>query len=64
MPTSVTMKGMLEPIVLHDGFLETVQALNISIAKGNHFVVGERDDNGEPIALALPNILTITAVDD
>ena len=64
MPTAVTMRGMLEPIVLQDGFMETVNALNISVAKGNHFVIGERDDNGEPIAIALPNILTITGVDD
>lgn len=64
MPTAVTMKGLLEPIILHDEFMETVNALNISSAKGNHFVIGERDDNGEPIAMALPNILTITGIDD
>lgn len=58
MPVAVTMKGLLEPVLLEDSFNETTNALNLAAAKGMEFIV-TRNSEGEPVALAMHNILYI-----
>jgi hypothetical protein len=62
MPVAVTMKGLLEPVVLEDSFLETSNALNVAAAKGMEFIV-TRNVEGDPVALSMHNILFIQEQD-
>lgn len=63
MPVAVTMKGLLEPVVLEDSFLEAANALNIAAAQGKEFIV-TRDNDGKNVALAMHNILYIKEQDE
>lgn len=59
---SVTMKGALEPFVLDQEYVETVNALNVSAAQGKKFILADARD-GKNIALAIDNILAIVEQD-
>lgn len=59
MSCTVIMRGLLEPIQLEDGFLETAHMLNSNAAQGKEFVVTRKLDGGN-IILKLDSILTIT----
>jgi len=62
MPTAITMRGLLEPIVINENFLETTTALNMAAAKGSEFVICNAPD-GEPVAFATHNILTVKEIE-
>jgi hypothetical protein len=58
MAVSVEMKGKLEPVVVDEEFSGFIQALNMSMAKGN--VLTSFDGlNGDHVAINIPQILTI-----
>lgn len=63
MPSELTMRGLIEPVMLEDDCLETVHVLNHSIAQGKEFVVTKTTD-GDDIVIKLGNILTLRGVDD
>ena len=63
MPSALTMRGLIEPIMLEDNVLETVHLLNQNIAQGKEFVATKTAD-GDDLVIKLGNILTIRSVDD
>ena len=63
MPSALTMRGLIEPIILEDNVLETVHLLNNSIAQGKEFVATKTAD-GDDLVIKLGNILTLRSVDD
>lgn len=64
MPTDVTMRGLLEPLRLEEDFPTCVGTLNMATAQGKEFVVATAEDNGDHIAVAARNILTLREVTD
>lgn len=62
MPVAVTMKGLLEPIELDEGFAETMQVLNNAAMQGKEFVVATGED-GTNVLLKMDNILIIRETD-
>lgn len=63
MPVLVTMRGLLEGVVLEDSFADTAQALNIAAAQGREFAATKTKD-GDHILLNVNNILTIVELAD
>lgn len=63
MPCILTMRGLIEPVVLEDNFAETANNLNMHAAAGKEFVV-TRTDRGENLIIKMDNILTIKEVED
>lgn len=63
MPTRVTMKGLIEPVVIDEGFIECTNKLNIAAANGKQFVITKAEDNGENLVLNINEILTLRQVD-
>lgn len=64
MPSEVTMRGLLEPVRLEEGFMEAIATLNMAAAQGKEFVVATSLEDGENIAMAARNILIIKGVED
>lgn len=63
MTVAITLRGALEPILADEDFLGTIQAMNLSSAKGNNFIVLDMPD-GTHTAVKMDNILTISEHDD
>lgn len=63
MSVTVELKGKLEPVSLEGSFIECVNALNINAAQGKQFII-TRLETGQPFAMNMPNILTITDDDE
>ena len=63
MTVAVTCKDVIEPIICDETFIDAVNMLNISSAKGNTFMVMD-DTSGGHVAFNIPNINTIVEVDD
>lgn len=58
---AVTMRGALEPVLLDEGFMDTIKSLNDTAIQGKEFVLS-RDPDGAHIGFALHNILTVKEV--
>lgn len=63
MPIAVTMRGMLEPILIKEDFQTAVTDMNIAAASGKEFLLANSVDGGA-IAMALHNILSIREVEE
>lgn len=55
MSVMIYTKGLLEPVEVDEEFAGAIQAMNISMAKGNSFVVMDAPDGGHE-AFYIPNI--------
>lgn len=63
MPMLITMRGLLEPVKIEEGFHEFANGLNLAAAKG-HAIILCRTPDGENILVATQEILTAKEVDD
>lgn len=63
MPVQVVLKGSFEPVVLSEDFAGTAASLHMAAAQGRMFVAGENMD-GQTVLLSMPNILSITELED
>ncbi len=57
MSTYVTLRGMLEPLVLEDDLPTLLKVLNLTASEGKPFVMG-RLENGSPFLMNITNILS------
>lgn len=64
MPSDITMRGLLEPVRIEEGFVEAIQTLNMASAQGKEFVVATSDEDGEHIAMSARNILLVKGVEE
>lgn len=63
MPVQVILKGSFDPVVLSEDFAGTAVSLQMAAAQGRMFLAGE-DMDGRTVMLSMPNILTITELDE
>lgn len=59
----VEMRGRLEPVKIKQDFPSTLNKFNVAAAERMQFILLEKED-GNPIGLYIPNILTFEEVDD
>lgn len=60
---AVTMRGVLEPVILDEDFMSTIKTLNDAAIQGKEFVLS-RTPNGGHVGMAMHNILTVKSVED
>lgn len=63
MMLTIDLRGGMAPVELDQDFTDMVNDLNVAAASGKLLVLAKRT-NGSPVAIAIPNILTITEEDD
>lgn len=63
MAIEIELKGKLEGVICDETFAGVLNALNLSIAKGNAFTALD-DMKGGHVMINIPQILTIKELDD
>jgi hypothetical protein len=63
MTVAVTMRGMLEPVLIEEGFIEATHALNMANAQGKEFILATTPE-GDNIGMSMRNILFIKEIDE
>lgn len=63
MPIAITMKGVLEPIVIEESFADAVTSLQLSSAQGKEFIVGTMKD-GQAVGISMRNIVSFGELDE
>lgn len=62
MPCAVTLRGLLEPVVIQDDYASTLNSLNNLATQGKAFALTQTED-GPNVLLNITQILTILEIE-